>query len=193
MTMLPRTLRQKPGFRFAIRPYAADDGDALHEAIDESRTHVATWMDWLHAKYGRDDVELWVREAVASWEEGRAHQFVIVDLEDGRLAGSCGLQDLRPKDQVACLGYWVRATKLRLGAARQAGELALGFGFGELGLNRIEIIAAVDNAASRAVARALGAQPEGVLKSRIRVGGVFLDAWMHAVVRGGASTPSPAS
>ena len=64
---------------------------------------------------------------------------------------------------------------------RGAGLVA-GFGFGELGLGRIEILAAVGNLRSQGVAERLGALREGVLRRRLRVGDDVQDAVVFSLV-----------
>jgi RimJ/RimL family protein N-acetyltransferase len=56
------------------------------------------------------------------------------------------------------------------------------FGFAELGLQRIEILAAIPNIASQRVAEKAGAVREGVLRKRLLIRGVSQDAVMFSLV-----------
>ena len=64
--------------------------------------------------------------------------------------------------QSAEIGYWVAAAARGRGVASTAARLLSDFGFETLGLRRIELNAAVDNAASRRVAEKAGFELEGV-------------------------------
>jgi RimJ/RimL family protein N-acetyltransferase len=182
--MISRRILQRAEFRFELRPYTDDSVEALVEAALESRGHVAPWMAWLKDDYGRDDARTWVAQAMESWERDAAYEFLIFDRQSGGLAGSAGLNAIDRKDQVCNLGYWVRASKLRLGAACQATELLAAFGFDVLSLNRLEIVVAVGNAPSQRVAERAGAVCEGVQGQRITVGEAIHDAKMYALLRG---------
>jgi RimJ/RimL family protein N-acetyltransferase len=56
-------------------------------------------------------------------------------------------------------------------------------GFAHLGLNRIELLIAVDNAASRRVAAKVGAVHEGTLRKRLILPAGPTDMALYAVVR----------
>lgn len=167
---------------FSIRRYRLEDIDEVYAAADESREHVARWMGWMTPGYCREDARMWVEHAVDSWERGDAYEHVIIAREDGSIAGSCGLNHLDRVNGYCNLGYWVRASRIGEGAARQAALLLRDLGFGTLGLNRLEIVVAVENTFSRKVAESTGAVYEGVLQLRLKVGGVSHDAHMFALL-----------
>ena len=182
--MITRRLIQKAGFRFAIRPYAEVDVPHIFAAADESRRHVGEWMSWMTKDYKLSDAKDWVRHAISAWNDDKDYEFVIIDQEDWAIAGSCGLNQINRMDRVCNLGYWVRASKLKLGAARQVALLLREFGFDEVELNRLEIVVAVENVASQRVAESVGAVYEGIQRQRICIHGVAHDARMYALVRG---------
>ena len=165
---------------FTIRPYRLEDIDAVYAAADESREHIAKWMGWMTPAYSREDAVKWVEHAVASWERGTEYEYLIIDAADGSIAGSCGLNHLNRVDGVCNLGYWVRKSQLGRGAARQAALLLRDFGFGTVGLNRLEIVVAVGNPFSRKVAESTGAVYEGILRLRLMVGEISHDSHLFA-------------
>ncbi len=181
--MIARRTLSTDGFRFELRAYTEDSVEALLGAAIESKAHVAPWMAWLTPDYSAKDATAWVHDAIQSWERDRSYEFQIYDREDGAFAGCAGLNEINRKDQVCNLGYWVRASKLRLGAARQAVELLAAFGFEMLGLNRMEIVVAVGNGPSQRVAESVGATFEGVQGQRLMVGEAIHDAKMYALLR----------
>jgi len=181
--MIPRVLLYNEGFRFAICPYVESDVEDVFAAAVESRQHVGQWMSWMTGDYAHEDAEKWVLHAVSAWEEDSDYEFIIMDREDGTIAGSCGLSEISRKYLMGNVGYWVRASKLKLGAARQAVQLLRDFGLEDLGLNRMEIVIAPGNEASQRVAQAAGALYEGILHQRLRVGEIVYDAEMYALLR----------
>jgi len=85
--------------------------------------------------------------------------------------------------QFGNLGYWVRTSATGRGVASRASRLVARFAFAELGLHRIEILAAVPNIASQRVAEKIGAVREGVLRKRLLIRGEPQDAVMFSLVR----------
>lgn len=171
-----------PELRFELRPYGDASAGEIYAAADESRGHVAPWMDWLKPGYSVADAAAWRALAVGHWATGSAFEFLIYDREDGEIAGSGGLNEINHKDLVCNLGYWVRASKLRLGAAHAATLLLRDFGFHELRLNRLEIVVATGNLPSQRVAESVGAIFEGVQHQRLKVREQILDARMYALL-----------
>jgi ribosomal-protein-serine acetyltransferase len=76
----------------------------------------------------------------------------------------------------------VRTGQTGKSVATKAARLAARFGFEQLRLNRIEILAAVDNVGSQRVAERVGAIREGVLRRRLLIRGQAQDAVMFSLV-----------
>ena len=157
----------------------------MQEAAAESTGHVGPWMAWLRDGYTLKEAQEWTAHAMKAWRDDTEFHFLIYDRNDGKLAGCCGLNQINRKDLVCNLGYWVRASKLRLGAATQSVELLKDWAFNVPRFNRLEIVVAVGNEASRGVAEKTGAVFEGVQRGRTRVGEKVHDAWMYAQIRPG--------
>ena len=167
---------------FKIRPYQLADIDEVYAAADESRDLISKWMGWMTPEYSREDAEKWVEHAMASWEREEAYEHVITDPADGTIVGACGLNFLNRLNGVCNLGYWVRASRIGKGAARQAALLLRDFGFGTVGLNRLEIVVADGNGFSCKVAESAGAIYEGLQRLRLKVGEVAHDAHVYALL-----------
>lgn len=165
-----------------IREHHDDDVEASYAAVRESIRELERWMPWCHPAYSLQDAKEWVTGAVARFAERSAFEFVISN-ERGDYLGSCGLNQLRPLDRVANLGYWVRTSNARMGIATQAVHLLRDWAFENTDLVRLEIVVAVENVASRRVAEKVGARHEGVLAKRLFLNGRSEDGMMYAVLR----------
>ena len=88
----------------------------------------------------------------------------------GLLLGSISLMHIAWPDRRAEVGYWVGADFRARGHATRAVGLICGWGMRTLGLERIELLAAVDNPASQTVARRAGFTEEARLRSLLRAG-----------------------
>ena len=181
--------RNLPAIR--LRPPRLADASELLAAIDESREELSRWMTWCHPEYGLADSRAWIRRSAAARRRNAAYEFVIEDAGDGRILGTCGLNQIRPESRLANLGYWVRSSEAGRGVATAAVLAIAEFAFHGTDLARLEIVVAVDNEASRRVARKAGAIFEGIARDRIFLAGGASDAAMNVLLRS-RWTPRPA-
>jgi ribosomal-protein-serine acetyltransferase len=165
-----------------IRWYRPGDEDAIFEAVTSSQAELSPWMPWCHPNYSRDDSARWVASRPGAWERNEEWSFVIVDAAD-RLLGGCGLHRLALKDGVAELGYWVRTSATRQGVATAATRQLCRWAYDEAGLERIEILASLENLASQRVAEKAGGVREGLLRQRIALHGRRHDCVLYSILR----------
>ena len=165
-----------------IRPYAVADAQAVWDAAIESGAELLPWMPWFHPGYHLRESRSWLEMQVAAFRMGTSYEFAI-ESDDGRYLGGCGINQSDPLNRRANLGYWVRTSEARRGVATAAAQLAIAWTFKHTDLVRIEIVAAVENVASQRVAERVGAQREGVLRSRLFVRGQFQDAVVYSIIK----------
>jgi len=166
-----------------LRPWSNADADDLVDAVRESVDSVGRWLPWCRADYGRDAADAWIAHCRAGWQAGHHFAFAMRGAHDGALLGGVGLNQFEPTHRRANLGYWVRQDRQRQGAATAAARQVARFGFEQLGLIRIEIVALPDNAASRATALRIGARFESIARHRLLVEGQPRDAAVYGLLR----------
>ena len=129
-----------------LRPPREDDVPLLHEACQDPEiprfTRVPSPYTLEHA-YG------------ALQTDGDEMRRVVVGADD-RLLGLCSLLRFAPDGRSCEVGYWLAVWARGRGVATRAVELSCVWGFESLGLERIELHAHTENAASRAVAGRAG-------------------------------------
>jgi ribosomal-protein-serine acetyltransferase len=177
---LPEALRSSG---LLLRRYCAADGAAVHEAALESVAEVAPYETWCHAGYTLDEAVEYAGWWDQAWDGGRAFYFAVTDEATDRYLGSCGLCPVEAEHATAGLGFWVRTSDTGRGVATTAARLVAEAAFEHLSLNRIELLIAVDNAASRRVAEKVGAAYEGTLRKRLVLPAGPTDMAMYALVR----------
>lgn len=165
-----------------IREHRESDAEASYAAVRESMTELSRWMPWCHPGYCLQDAIQWVAGAAGRFAERSAYEFVIAN-SNGDYIGGCGLNQIRPLDRVANLGYWVRSSQCGNGIATACAKQLASWAFANTDLIRLEVVVGVGNVASRRVAEKLGAACEGVLKKRIFLNGHSEDALMFALFR----------
>jgi ribosomal-protein-serine acetyltransferase len=165
-----------------IQRYDPVDVPQLCEAARESSAEVSLWLPWCHSHYSMEESLEWILRSGKQWEEKREFHFGIFDSQSKAFVGGVGLNELKPEHRSANLGYWVRSSWTCRGVATAAAGLAAQFGFEELSLDRIEILAALGNSRSQRVAQKLGALREGTLRNRLVIHGQAHDAAVFSLI-----------
>ncbi len=168
-----------------LRPFEDRDASVFTEAVLESVGTVGRWMPWCHAGYTERDALAWFAAANAGALTGGAYEFgVFLDGRDGEstFVGSAGLNQINRQHAVCNLGYWVRRSMLRQGVASRCVDALSRHAFDTLDLRRVEIVVAVGNVASEAVARKSGALFECIARNRLLIRDASVPASVFSLV-----------
>lgn len=166
--------------RLHLRPWRPYDAAAVHEACQDPE--ISRWTR-VPSPYTRAHAEDFVtRRSPASWNSGTEALLAVVDATTEQLLASVGLLDVTP-DGDAEIGYWCAAAARGQGVTSQAVAALARWGFGGLGLARIEWRAAVGNHASRRVAEKAGFTLEGTLRRALILSdGERHDCWIGSLL-----------
>jgi RimJ/RimL family protein N-acetyltransferase len=168
-----------------LRPYRADDLDALVELADDAA--VTRWMTaGFPYPYTRADGESWL--AVATVENPTKNFAIEVD---GEYAGAVGILPRHGEhDGSAIFGYWLGRRFWGRGIASDAARTLARHALRERGLRRLEASVFVPNVASARVLEKAGFRLEGRLRaSYVDRDGTVCDALLYARLAG---DPDPA-
>ncbi len=163
------------------RPYRDDDAPALLAAVRESVASVGRWLPWCTAEYGEQHAADWIKHCHTTWASGDQFVFAIFDVKR-TLLGAVGLNHRNREHNFASVGYWIRESARGRGVTARVARRVIRFGFEHVRLTRIEIVAAVENVASRRTAEHAGARFEGIQRNRLAVRDKVFDAAMYAVI-----------
>jgi RimJ/RimL family protein N-acetyltransferase len=143
-----------PGDRLRLRPWADTDVDDVEAACQDPA--IQRWTT-VPSPYRREDaVEFVTRMAPQQWADGVAAHFAVESHDSSDLLGSCGLVLVDHTDSSASVGYWVASVARGRGVARRALDVLSEWALTHVGLVRLDLIAAEENRASRAVAEGSG-------------------------------------
>ncbi|KQQ36331.1 acetyltransferase [Duganella sp. Leaf126] len=165
-----------------LRPFADADADAFTAAVVESVVSVSPWMPWCVSDYSAADALEWFAACRAGQAAGTACEYGIFCERSGDFLGGAGLNDIRAQHRFCNLGYWVRQSRQRQGVATCCVQALSAHAFGALGLQRVEIVVAVGNTASMAVATKCGARDERIARNRLCIGDTAVDAHVFALI-----------
>jgi RimJ/RimL family protein N-acetyltransferase len=159
-----------------LRPWSPEDLEAVlagYTDPDIQRWHTRSMdageaLTWIDSWPGR-----WRAESGAGW----------AITADDRVAGQISLRGVLLDEGLADVSYWVLpAARGRQIAPRALGALAR-WGFGELGLHRIEVQHSTANAASCRVAERAGFALEGTKRSEAWHTDGWHDMHLHAKIQ----------
>jgi RimJ/RimL family protein N-acetyltransferase len=177
--------------RIRIRAFVEADAPRVHAAVAASLPGITQWMPSLHATLGEADIRNWIMAGPRAWTDATAYHFAIVRAaghEPDAFLGGVNLFQFNWTHRFVNVSYWVRADATGNGVATAATRLAARFAFERLALNRVEILMAPGNPASRRVAEKAGARYEGMLRRRIVCHGTVHDAHLFSLVPSDLST-----
>jgi RimJ/RimL family protein N-acetyltransferase len=164
--------------RLILRPFTTGDAEDVFDAVDGD-FEINRWMPWARG-YTREHALEWCARFAHADPAGGA-QFALEPLRRGRLAGSIGVHRADWERGTAEVGYWIAPWARRLGYATEATRAVTGHLL-HRGFHRIELLAAVANLASQAVARKAGFTEEGVLRQALPLPGGYADALLFSLV-----------
>jgi RimJ/RimL family protein N-acetyltransferase len=150
----------------ALRPWRDSDLRPLVAACQDPE--IARWTR-VPARYGPSDARRYLDGRYDMAFAGLTAPFAVIRATDGELLGSISLMRIAWSHQRGEVGYWLSREGRGAGHATRALRLICAWGFAELGLERITLIAATANGASQRVAERSGFAREGVLRSYMRL------------------------
>jgi RimJ/RimL family protein N-acetyltransferase len=131
-----------------------------------------------------DDTQLRTYLAEAQGEIPQRYLFMAVDVADGRALGHIGLRDISRLDggaMVSCVLVAEDAGRGRgIGAAMM--ERLAEFGFGELGLHRLELYVFDFNARAIACYERAGFQIEGLIRDKRKLGDAYWSPYLMSLL-----------
>jgi ribosomal-protein-alanine N-acetyltransferase len=152
-----------------IRPVEPGDAQAVLDLRLANRDYFQRWEPDV------GDPDRWyTHESVRAWIGDEQHRFVIV--EDGAIAGMVALTGVeRGPFESAMISYFVDQARAGRGIATAAVDEIAQFGFGELGLHRLEAGTATTNIASQRVLEHNRFTKVGLLRGHLRLRGEWVD------------------
>jgi RimJ/RimL family protein N-acetyltransferase len=168
------------GEKVRLRPWRETDAPAVYEACQDPEVQRYTTVP---VPYLRRHAELYVASGATAWAAHEAASFAVTGPDSDDVLGSVAVMRINADSQVGEVGYWVAPWARGRGVATEAVILVSQW-MRDAGFFRAELLIAVGNAASGAVAKAAGYEHEGVMRGRLVLRGVRYDIAVHAALIG---------
>jgi RimJ/RimL family protein N-acetyltransferase len=127
---------------------------------------------------------MWIEGQQLSYERGMGAVFALMERSSHLLIGAAGLGNINREYESAEIGFWIGKPYWNFGYATEAVSSLLGYGFGTLGLNRIQGRHFARNPASGRVMEKCGMKYEGCLRQYVKKWGDFEDVKVFGMLKG---------
>lgn len=161
---------------FHLRQTVPDDAEETFAMVDKNRTYLRQWMPWVDSVQSPDNC----RENLESLQQDPDATPELVLVFHGNIVGRLGFHRIDEANRSTSIGYWLDAGSQGQGLMTMAVQATLDYAFDTLNLNRMEIRAAVENKASRAIPERLGFQQEGIARQAEWLYDHFVDLAVYA-------------
>lgn len=177
-----RDLPALEGEKVRLRIPLAGDYREWASLRGESRAFLERWEPrWTPDELERSAWRHRISRYREDYERGTAIAFLIFEREGGKLAGGITLGNIRHGvSQSGHIGYWIGERYAGRGLMTDAVKVLTRFSFETLRLHRIEAACIPDNARSIRVLEKAGFQREGLLRSYLRINGLWQDHYLYA-------------
>ena len=146
-----------------LRPLRVEDCEHLRYF---SQNQPEIWTYSLQKAAGEDNLKKYIEFAVQARERGTEYPFIVFDKKQQAYAGSTRFYDIQLQHQTLQLGFtWYGKEFQGTGLNKHCKFLLLQFAFEQIGMERVEFRADINNARSIAAMKSIGCVEEGVLRS----------------------------
>lgn len=173
--MYPMTI---DGDRVRLRDFESGDLDACMAIVGDPE--VTTSLSFDTRTRDEQSTILTSDIARARLQPRPDFYFAVVEKATAGLIGFVRLGLSRPR--TAELGYAIRRDRWGLGYAVDAAIVMLKFGYGTLGLHRVEAACGPENVASQKVLSKLGFSLEGRLRDHVFTNGAWRDSLLYSLL-----------
>lgn len=148
----------------------------------ESRAFLEPWEPrWTPDELDRTAWRLRISRYREDYAQGTAIALFIFEKSSGKLAGGITLGNIRHGvSQSGHVGYWIGERFGGRGLMTDAVKVVTSFAFDTLRLHRIEAACIPDNIRSIRVLEKAGFRREGLLRSYLRINGIWQDHYLYA-------------
>lgn len=163
-----------------LRAMTEDHAAALYDIW--RHPEVAAWLD-MPPLSSAADAERLIAVLLQMAREEESQRWSIIG-PDGDVIGSCGYNHWQlPGAYRGEIGCELAPSRWGQGYMREALELVLDYGYGTMGLNRIEVLCHPDNVRAQRLFQALNFRAEGMLREYRHTASGFQDVILYALLR----------
>ena len=167
--------------RLLLRKMRLDDAEAMF--VYASDPEVTRYV-LFETHRSVEDSKSFLRLALEGYERGDFGGWGVVLKDSGAFVGTCGMDaGYAPEHARAELGYVLSREHWGRGLMPEAVRAVIRFGFGRMGLNRVQARCIAENVASARVMEKAGMAYEGTLRESEFIKGAYRDMKLYSILR----------
>ena len=163
-----------------LRPLVARDAGELFMLVEEHRSALRKYMNWVDRTTAAQDVNYYILTLDGFWKSGLTYGVVV----ENELAGTVGFHHSDLRNDRTEIGYWLAPPFHARGIGSRAVDLALDAAFQFTSVNRVDAKVQSCNKASVKLLEKLGFQFEGIERGGIKFGNEYRDHRIYSLLRG---------
>lgn len=145
-----------------LKMLTPQDSESLFLLTDQSKKSLREWLPFIDYTKACADTEAFIKSTMKQFSENNGFQAGI--WHDEKIAGVIGFHKIDWNNKSTSIGYWLGSGYEGSGLMTKSVSAFVNHAFVELGLNRVEIRAAVENKKSRAIPERLNFTEEGCIR-----------------------------
>jgi ribosomal-protein-alanine N-acetyltransferase len=173
--------------RLVLRGLDMDDAEFIlrHFGAPSVTEYLLDEEPLTHEEQARDLIRFYLQPAGKTY-----NRWGILAKAEGILIGTCGFHKWDKRHRRAEIGYDLTPSYWGQGIMTEALHAAIEYGFGEMGLNRIDALVYPENVRSARVLEKLGFQKEGLLREYFCMAGECHDHLLFSLLKREWRTPT---
>lgn len=168
------------GESVVLQPVDIDDAERYLKMVADNYDRLSEWMRVPKPPGTIEERRKAQAADIARGADGQGYWWLIEF--EGELAGTIALHQLNAVDKWTLVGYWLDENFTGRGIMTRSLKAVIDWSFAELGLNRVEIHASLNNPASTAIPERLGIRRESIRRKSEVINGVALDMASYAAL-----------
>ena len=174
-----------------LRSYNVDDAQKLFEAVNNDRSHLHPWLDWVDKTTKPEHSLLFIEQSIHQLDTQEALALGI--FYNDKIIGGIGMHKWDLATKRAQAGYWISKEYEGKGIINKCLRAFIDFLFEKIGLSKIEIHFIPLNHRSAKVAARLGFKTEGIIRQSVISNGLPEDIVITGLLKSEWKTPKDSS
>jgi len=146
------------------------------QLAQENFTYLEHWLAWPPHCKNEQDFASFIRKSLHDYADGKS--MVCGIFYNEKLVGNVSFNTINHELKKVEIGYWLTESVQGNGIMTRVCKKLIEIAFNELLMHKVEISAATENSASRAVCERLGMKLEGIISNAENLNGRIVD---HAI------------
>ena len=153
----------------------------IFKSVEKSRKYLGEWLPWVQGTHKVEDIRDFIR--MVNKSECQKKDLVMEIWHKDNFAGIIAFKEIDLANKKTEIGYWLSEKYSGRGIMTRSCTALIKYGFGELGLNKIQIKCAVDNTRSCNIPKQLKFSFEGIERDGEYLNNRFMDLKVYSLLK----------